>query len=266
MSFNIRYGTASDGENSWEHRKELLLDTIAAYWPDLLGTQECLAFQADWLRERLPGYGFVGAGRDDGERGGEMCAVFFREDRFEKLAEGHFWLSETPGVTGSRSWDAALSRMATWVKLRAAADSTGALYLFNTHFDHQGVKARHESGRLLMRKVEEIAGASPAIVTGDFNAPADLAAAGPYRALVGDEAGPIPLADSWRAVHPGLADDEGTFSAFTGRRDGPRIDWILVSPRIEVLAAGIDRTQSGGRYPSDHFPVTATLRLPASRD
>src|SRR3954453_19665447 len=118
MSFNIRYGTAKDGENAWEKRKEFLAETVAAFDPDLLGTQETLAFQRDFLAAKLAGYGVFAAGRDDGKEAGEMAALFYREARFEKLAGGHFWLSETPDVPGSKGWDAALPRVATWVKLR----------------------------------------------------------------------------------------------------------------------------------------------------
>ena len=101
MSFNIRYGTAKDGENHWDKRKEFLVETIKAFNPDLLGTQETIGFQRDYLAQNLPGYGVVGVGRDDGQEKGEMMAVYYRQSRFEKQAEGHFWLSETPETVGS---------------------------------------------------------------------------------------------------------------------------------------------------------------------
>lgn len=118
MSYNIRYGTAQDGDNHWDKRKEFLLETIKAFDPDLLGTQETLGFQRDYLAEKLPGYAVLGGGRDDGKEQGEMAALYFKRSRFEKLDGGHFWLSETPDQPGSKSWDSALTRMATWVKLR----------------------------------------------------------------------------------------------------------------------------------------------------
>jgi endonuclease/exonuclease/phosphatase family metal-dependent hydrolase len=118
MSFNIRYGTAADAENHWDKRKEFLLETIQNFDPDLLGTQETLAFQRDYLAEKLAGYGYLGIGRDDGMEQGEMMALYYRKDRFEKLDGGHFWLSETPEKIGSKSWDSSLPRMATWVKLK----------------------------------------------------------------------------------------------------------------------------------------------------
>ena len=100
MSFNIRYGLADDGEDSWPHRREHVVDTITAHDPDLLGTQECLAFQRDYLTDNLPGYTVVGVGRDDGAGAGEMCAAFYRTTRFELLDQGTFWLSETPEGSG----------------------------------------------------------------------------------------------------------------------------------------------------------------------
>src|SRR5688572_30355099 len=118
MSFNIRYGTAKDGPNHWDLRRDLLVDTIRKFDPDLLGTQETLLEQAEYLAEKFPQYDWLGVGRDDAKRKGESVAIFWRKDRFEKLDAGHFWLSETPEVPGSKSWDTALTRMTTWVKLR----------------------------------------------------------------------------------------------------------------------------------------------------
>src|SRR5437660_4595583 len=118
MTFNIRYGTAADGENHWDKRKEFLVQTIKAFDPDLLGTQETLGFQRDYLAQNLSGFGVVGVGRDDGKEQGEMMALYYRQARFEKTAEGHFWLSETPETAGSKSWDSSLPRMLRWVKLQ----------------------------------------------------------------------------------------------------------------------------------------------------
>ena len=266
MSFNLRYGTAQDGDDAWPHRQEFVADVIAAFSPDLLGTQECLALQADYLREQLPEYGFVGVGRDDGARGGEMCAIFYRRERFEKLDEGHFWLSETPAIVASKSWDSALTRMATWVKLRPTTADAPAFYLLNTHFDHVGVRAREESARVILSQLAAIAGeadrATPVIITGDFNAPADTCLAGPYRVFMRPPGHPDRTghryADPYATLHP-AATASGTFNAFDGRRDGPRIDWILASETWVPVEADILRTSRDGRYPSDHFPVTAVL-------
>ncbi|MBL8189887.1 MAG: endonuclease/exonuclease/phosphatase family protein, partial [Acidobacteria bacterium] len=135
MSYNIRYGTANDGENHWEKRKDFLIETIKAFNPDLLGTQETLGFQRDFLAEKLSGYEALGVGRDDGKEKGEMTALYFKRSRFEKLDGGHFWLSETPDVPGSKSWDTSLTRMVSWVKLRDKLQPKAKpIMFFNTHF------------------------------------------------------------------------------------------------------------------------------------
>lgn len=260
MSYNIRYGTAQDGDNHWDKRKEFLLETIKAFDPDLLGTQETLGFQRDYLAEKLPGYAVLGGGRDDGKEQGEMTALYFKRSRFEKLDGGHFWLSETPDQPGSKSWDSALTRMATWVKLRDRQQPKAKpLVFFNTHFDHRGVQARLEAARLLRRRVAEMRKTCSVIVTGDFNAGED---SDPYQTLFGASNGqPSPLRDVYRIAQPTRAANEGTFSAFKAEAmSGPRIDWIGVSAEWEVVKAAIDRTARAGRTPSDHLAVTAVVR------
>ncbi len=261
MSYNIRYGTAADGDNHWDKRKEFLIETIKAFDPDLLGTQETLGFQRDYLAEKLSGYDVLGVGRDDGKEKGEMAALYFKRSRFEKLDGGHFWLSETPDQPGSISWDSALTRMVTWVKLRDRQQPKAKpLAYFNTHFDHRGVQARLESARLLRRRVAELSKNCSVIVTGDFNAGEG---SDPYKALFDPSDGqPSPLRDTYRIAHPTRAPNEGTFSGFkVEATGGPRIDWIGVSAEWEVIKAAIDRTMREGRTPSDHFPMTGILRL-----
>ena len=260
MSFNIRYGTAADGENHWDKRKDFLKETIQTFDPDLLGTQETLGFQRDFLAAAMPGHGWLGVGRDDGKQSGEMMALYYREDLFEKIEGGHFWLSETPDIVGSKSWDSSLPRMVTWVKLRDRRQEKAPPLLFlNTHFDHRGPEARLESARLLRRQTEKLGQGCRVIVTGDFNAGLESA---PYQALFGEVDGkPSPLVDTYRAVHPEKQHEEGTFSGFRAdSTSGPRIDWIGVTRNWQILSADIDRTEREGRTPSDHFPITAVLR------
>jgi endonuclease/exonuclease/phosphatase family metal-dependent hydrolase len=259
MSFNIRYGTAQDGENHWDKRNEFLIDTIKAFKPDLLGTQETLLFQRDYLKEKLEAFEAFGVARDDGREKGEMAALFFRRDRFELLAGGNFWLSETPEAIGSKSWDSALPRIATWVKLRDRKNDAASPLLFvNTHFDHLGKQARVESARLLRGRIETLAQGCSIVATGDFN---DDDGSEPYKALFDKTAGkPSPLVDSYRVIHSERKSDEGTFSGFkVSGMKGPRIDWIGVSRDWKVQEAAIDHTARDGHTPSDHFPVTAVL-------
>jgi len=259
MSFNIRYSTAPDKEDRWEKRQDFLIDTIRAYNPDLLGTQEVLADQADFLQQRLPEYGFVGGGRDDGKRKGEYSPIQFKKDRFELLAHGQWWLSPTPEKVGSKGWDAALPRIVTWARLKDRQSGKTVVY-FNTHWDHMGKTARVESGKLMRKLVDDLVGGDdvPVVVTGDFNSTEDTEQ---YRSLtVGDGTG-MKLIDAYRTVHPEKKPDEASFNGFKGTTKGLRIDWVLHSPHWVAKGAAIDRTTREGRTPSDHYPVTAELEL-----
>lgn len=257
MTFNIRYATAPDGDNGWDHRKDLLLGVIRRFDPDLLGTQETLASQADFLAERLSDYTLVGVGRDDGRRRGEFSALLFKKARFQVIDSGTFWLSKTPDRPGSKSWDSSLPRIATWVKLHDSAAGGRAICYLNTHWDHRGNQARVESARLIRRWIAEHAENNPTIVTGDFNVSEDHEG---YRTLVSDQGDGPRLRDAYRQVHSAHDPEEATFHGFSGKRHGKRIDFILASPDYVATEATIDTTSPDGRYPSDHFPVTAVLR------
>lgn len=236
------------------------MDTISAFGPDLLGTQETLRDQRDFVLSKLAGYESFGVGRDDGKDAGEMAALFYRTSRFEKLAGGHFWLSETPDKVGSKGWDAALPRIATWVKLRDRQNENGKpIFFLNTHFDHQGRQARREAAMLIRKKVLELGADCDSIVTGDFNAGADSDV---FSALFADHAQQeSPLVDTFSQAQQKHEEGQGTFSGFQSTATtGPRIDWVGCSSSFQVQAAAIDRTQRDGRTPSDHFPVTAILK------
>lgn len=255
MSFNIRYGTAPDGENRWERRRELVVEVIRDFDPALVGLQEALRFQLDELRKALPNLREIGVGRKDGREAGEYAAILYDHRRLELLEQGTFWFSDTPSVPGSVSWGNRITRICTWGRFRDTRAGS-ALYVFNVHWDHESQPSRERSAELL---VARIAGRrhpdDPVIVTGDFNAGEGNPAV-QRLALAG-------LVDSFRVLHP---DQEpvGTFNAFTGDRDGEKIDWIWITPDWRVVRADIDRTSRGGRYPSDHFPVTAVLEHPAA--
>jgi len=257
MSFNVRYASAQDGENAWPMRTELFFDTIAAFAPDLIGFQEVIAVQHDALTSRMPDYGFSGVARDDGQRQGEWSCIAYRKARFTLVESGNFWLSETPEVPGSKSWDAGLTRICSWVRLRETA--TGKEFFFaNTHFDNKGVVARQEASRLISTRLPQIAANLPALLTGDFNITEDNPA---YAILVRPTTpGAIRWIDSFREVHPTRGPDEATGHSFKGRTQGSRIDFIFHTDQFIASESAIDRTARDGRYPSDHFPVTAVLR------
>ena len=252
MSFNIRYGTANDGKDVWMNRQELVVQTIQTFLPDLLGTQETLPFQASYINEQLPDYAYIGWSRDD-NKDGEQCGIFVRSDRFDLQESGQFWLSETPDEKFSKSWDSSLPRVVTWTRLKDKK-SDGHEFLFaNTHFDHRGQEARKQSGILLRRRLSEMAPKLPIIVTGDFNCDQGSE---PYQELLKENV----LRDSFRTVHPNRSDNEGTFHGFSGKPGTVRIDWILATQQFRAVEAAIDRTNVDGRYPSDHFPVTAVFQ------
>jgi len=256
MSFNVRYATAPDGENAWEKRADIFFETITRFAPDLIGFQEVLAVQYDAIAARMPGHAFAGAGRDDGARKGEFSSVGFRRDRFTAVASGTFWLSETPDTPGSKSWDAALPRVCTWVRLRETG--TGReLVLANTHFDHRGKVARQEAARVLSERLGPVAAGVPAILTGDFNINED----NPAYAVLTRPARPewIAWIDAYRAVHPERRPDEASFNGFKDVTLGSRIDFVFHTRHFRATAATIDRSARDGRFPSDHYPVTAVL-------
>jgi endonuclease/exonuclease/phosphatase family metal-dependent hydrolase len=255
MSFNIRYGTANDGDDAWPHRRDLAIRVIDDFAPVVVGVQEALRFQLDEIGAALPHMGEVGVGRNDGVEAGEYSAILFDTRRMRLLDSGTFWLSDTPDVPGSMHWGNRITRIATWARFHDVALDT-SFYVFNTHWDHESQPSRERSARLVLARIADRAAADPVILMGDFNAGADNAA---FRALAARDA-PVPLRDTFRAVHPD-AGDVGTFHAFGGGRDGDRIDAILASPDWSILDAAIVRVHDAGRYPSDHYPVTAVLRL-----
>jgi len=167
MSFNIRYDNPEDGKQNWHHRKENVVRMINFYDLDIIGMQEVLANQLNYLKTNLKQYETLGVGREDGKEKGEFAPIFYKKDRFKVLKSGTFWLSETPQKV-SKGWDASLERIATWAVLRDKSTMEEFIFM-NTHFDHRGDIARVESARLLKQKSIELAGNLPLILTGDFN-------------------------------------------------------------------------------------------------
>ena len=251
MSFNIRYGLADDGENHWDKRKSLAISRIQTFQPDLLGIQECRDdSQADFVKTSLPDYHFYGMRREGiGNTALEMAPVLFRKDSFQIIDQGCFWLSETPQIAGSKSWDSTFARTATWLKL--LQHETGRTLTFvNTHFDYVQ-SAIDGAAQVLHKWLEQTLKDTPVILTGDFNA--DKASAA-YRLLTGSEM----LLDTYRQMHPN-GDEESTFHGFGKSAEESSIDWVLVSRHFDITAANVDRTHAGELYPSDHYPVIVTM-------
>jgi len=256
MTFNIRFGNsnAPEGENTWPHRREMVMERIRVFDPDVLGLQEALRGQLDEIVGELPQYVAVGVGRK-ADGGGEYSSLLFRRARFDVLNSETFWLSDTPKEPGSMSWGNQLPRICTWARL-LDRQSSRRFTVFNTHWDHQSQASRERSGRLMAdRVVTPSDPREPVIGMGDFNAGERNLALVPFAA-----AG---LRDTFRDLHSD-ATEVGTFNAFQGRTDGEKIDAVFVSRHWKTVAAVIDRTHRDGNYPSDHFPVTATLKLDES--
>jgi endonuclease/exonuclease/phosphatase family metal-dependent hydrolase len=258
VTYNIRYDNPSDGPNIWPNRREAMVAYLREAKADLIGMQEVLPQQRDYLAEQLDDFAVYSVGRDDGEKG-EATPIFYRKDRFDLLEKGTFWLSDTPDTIGSKGWDADLPRVASWLKLRDK-QAHRPLLVVNTHFDHRGPAARVASSKLLVKKIGELAGsgadALPVVLTGDFNCTARQA---PYEVLApkADVAGR--LLDAHFATREPHAGGDSTSNGFREVRPGAKIDFIFVRD-LEVLSHRIDDPRVKGRFVSDHQPVAAELR------
>lgn len=259
MSFNIRNGRANDGDNHWDRRKPLVCGVIREHSPDLVGIQEAFRFQLDEIVENLPEYDEIGEGRGGGTED-EYSAILYRADRFTVDQSGTFWLSETPEVV-SKHWNHFHYRICTWARL--IDKPTGkAFYIFNTHFDHRSQLARINSAKLIAKRIAEREHKDPVILTGDFNAGEDNPAIGYLKGDTQDQPKPpVTMTDTFRVLYPDATVVGTGNGGFTGKRDGAKIDYILITPDIQTLDASIDQEPRDGRYPSDHYPVTARIRI-----
>lgn len=244
VTFNIRNGRAEDGPNNWQHRIPLVHDMMLDLDADIICMQEAFKFQIDDIAAGLPDYQWAGVGREDGLIDGEFVNVFYRSSRLRLVFQSAYWFSETPIVPGSISWNHGNTRMCNCFRF---VSSDGCEFeVQNLHIDHESVFAREKSVRML---VDRLPARVPTIVTGDFNA-------GPVfpemRYLLDGgvlfDMAPVP-------------DGQGTYHGFTGQADPYRIDYILATREVRSVEFGWDVRHYDGRYPSDHFPVWAKLRL-----
>jgi endonuclease/exonuclease/phosphatase family metal-dependent hydrolase len=254
MTFNVKY--ASESENHrWSDRRPVLRNAILRANPDLIGTQEGLHRQATHIAEDLPGYDWIGLGRDGGSKG-ELMAIFYKRRRFEPLAYDHFWLSDTPQVIGSRTWGHDSPRMVTWVLFRDKASAV-EFYHWNTHFDNQSEAARHNSADLVLGKLRSTDPDRPAVVTGDFNAAQTSIV---HEKMLARAEGQVNLLDAWDEAEVREGKQVCTCHGWSGPSDSDqRIDWVLTSPDFKCKRAAVITYQENGRYPSDHFPVVCDL-------
>jgi endonuclease/exonuclease/phosphatase family metal-dependent hydrolase len=268
MTFNVRYENQDDHDSrAWRQRIPRVVRMIRRQQPDLIGVQEALHGQAADLWASLPDYDFLGVGRDDGLRLGEYSGIFYRRDRFQldPAEQGTFWLSDTPGDVGSRTWGNEIPRAATWGRLFDLATGR-AFYLFNTHWDHRSQPSRERAALLIAERIDHRKHPDePVALIGDFNSvetnPGYLYLTGKKITLAGrEQVWPSGLVDTYQALHP-QEKNRRTLHLWRGSRDGLlKVDHILVSRSARILES---RIVSGDEpMVSDHFPVTARVIFP----
>ena len=258
MTFNIRNSYARDGENDWKYRKELVYQTIRDYSPAILGLQEANHAQQNELLSALPEYGFVGIGAKGGTKG-QYCSILYLKNRFRVDKTETYWLSDTPAVPSS-TWGNHHLRIFTYARL-VKKETGHIINAYNCHLDDGSKKAREKSVRQIGEHILQQPSNEPFVFMGDFNAPENSVTIQQIGKFKAEHEGTIHLAsDSFRMLHP-QKKDVGTYHGYKGNIQADKIDSIFVPPATEVLEASIVRTSSNDRYPSDHFPVTATLRF-----
>ncbi len=245
MTLNLRFDSVEDGPNSWEFRRDAAFETINDYSPDLLGTQEGLPHQIEYLESRLEGYRVYAPGRSLKDAP-QLPTILYREELLEPIEGGEFWLSQTPHVPMSRSWGSKWPRMAAYGLFRMGGET---LTFLVTHLDNISAMARIKGARMILEFLKKRKG--PVVVAGDMNEAPGL---GVYRLFTCD---PLGLVDPWDVLGMPSGKDSYTFHGFTGHPECARIDWILFSRNFTPRACFLIRESRQGRYPSDHFPVVA---------
>lgn len=256
MTYNLRIPVDAS-PNSWPERRDRVAAILTAEQPTILGVQETQYDQVRDVADRLPAhYAWVGEGRQGGSHG-DIMAVFYDAGRLDPLEYDHVWLSETPRLVGSISWNSNNTRMLTWVRFVDRWTGT-EFVVMNTHLDHISAPARRHSATLIREVIAALGPAVPVVLLGDFNATADTSK--PWQILT-TEGG---LVDTWLT-----AKEQRTpvYKTFTGYRPltkgGRRIDWILTTPDVTTSAAAINTAGArDGRYPSDHLAVQSVIELP----
>jgi len=251
ISYNIRLNTQKDGINAWPFRKEKVASLLRFHEADIFCVQEALCDQMEDLKTFFPGFDSYGVGRDDGIHQGEHIAVFYRRNRFDCISSGTFWLCETPEIP-EFGWDAGCKRTVTWLRLKDSLSSR-QLFVFNTHFDNNGIIARTESAKLVLTKIEEINQEQlPLMLTGDFNM---VKSEEPIQTILGK------LNDAlYKSLTPPYG-PEGTSRGFDVKEMPKKIDYIFVNDKVTVLKHGVLSDSFGLYYPSDHLPVLAEIKL-----
>jgi endonuclease/exonuclease/phosphatase family metal-dependent hydrolase len=261
LSFNIRFDSPTDGRNRWKHRRRAVAELVDGC-ADIAGLQEVRRCPLGYLARHLRRFRWVGVGRDDGRRKGEFAPIFYRADRFERGERGTFWLSTTPDAPGTSSWESSRPRIATWVVLRERATGRELLHL-NVHLDHRSAAARANGAKVIRKRLAQLAGGRPVVLTGDFND----GPGGEAHAILTDPApadgGPV-LVDARHVSLSGHDGPDSTWTGFEAVKEGRVIDFVLVSTDVTVLRHRSMDGRLGARFLSDHLPVHALVALPLS--
>ena len=250
ISYNIRYDNQWDKENSWDTRKESIVGIFEKYSPSFIGTQEGLAHQIHYMDSALTEYDYIGVGREDGEKKGEFCAIYYISDTYNVIESSTFWLSDNPENV-SIGWDAALERICTY-GLFEHKQSKNRIWVFNTHFDHMGEIARKKSSELILARINDLNNFSgPIILMGDFNS---LPNSGPVHTILKE------FKDAFNISINKPKGPKGTYNGFN--EDQPiekRIDYIYVK-NIDVRNhEHIDDRLDNSNHISDHLPVMVDI-------
>ena len=257
MTLNLRFDNPADSLNAWPFRAPVVHDLIDETEPDIIGMQEVLYHQYEYLDSVLADYSSAGVGRSDGARKGEMNPVFFRKERFDKIRTITFWLSEKPDVPGSKAWGASLPRIVTWLELSDKHDQQH-FFIFNTHFAHDSDSARILSAEMLLKAVDSIAAGFPFIITGDFNM---LPSSTGYNILTAGQDAVQLIRDSYVISEIKPEGPSFTFNGFSDREGAGRIDFIFVRDSLKVFSHSTIIKKDHGIFVSDHWPVVAEILL-----
>jgi endonuclease/exonuclease/phosphatase family metal-dependent hydrolase len=255
MSFNIRLDVKADGENWWENRKDKVAALMNYYNADFIGGQEVQFHQLQYLKEQLAGYDHIGVGRDDGKEKGEFSCIFYNKQNFEVQQQGTFWLSQTPDSV-SMGWDAVCNRVCTWGLFRSKITKKQC-WVFNTHFDHMGVKARRESAKLILSRISALTAGKnyPVVFMGDLNSkpedePVKILSENLDNARQVCTEKPYGPADTWNGFK------------FLQKPEGC-IDYIFIKKggKARVVKFATITDSYDMKYPSDHFPIMAQIQF-----
>ncbi len=252
VTCNIRFDNPADGENAWIHRRSLLATTLLKYNPDIIATQEGRFGQLMSMLELLPEFELIDNHRS-WIRERMYPSFFVRKGKFEYLKSDDLWLSETPEIAGSISFESTFPRLMTLLHVQPVNSEEKILFV-NTHLDHVRQETRMGQIKVLSEEVRRCwKNNSFLVIMGDFN---DSPASKVRKVLVSDFPG---LQDAWKIFN---SHEESSHHAFKGEvQNGSRIDWILVDQKLKVLSSKMDKSEVNGKYPTDHFPVICTISI-----